>query len=49
MIDLVCEFLDCFCQSLLAFIAWDPKISTLTFLLIGCLIGRGEGKTETAS
>lgn len=48
MIDLITGFLDCFCQVVYEFIAWDWKISTITFLLIGSLIGRTEGKTETA-
>lgn len=49
MIDIVFEFLDCFCQVLYDFLTWDWKVYTLTILLVGSLLGRTEGKTQTAS
>jgi hypothetical protein len=45
--DFITDFLDCFCGLIMAFIAWDPKIAMMTFLLIGTLIGRNQGASET--
>ncbi len=44
--DFVTDFLDCLCRVIMDFIAWDPKIAMITFLLIGHLVGRNQQPAE---
>lgn len=38
IINIITDFMDCLCQVILQFIAWDPKVSTIAFILIGYLL-----------
>jgi hypothetical protein len=49
MIDLITDFMDCLCQVILGFIAWDPKVSTIAFILLGYLLGEKKPAKEPQS
>jgi hypothetical protein len=44
--SLITDFMDCLCQVILQFIAWDPKVSTIAFILIGYLLGEKKPAQE---
>lgn len=49
IINIITDFMDCLCQVILQFIAWDPKVSTIAFILIGYLLNEKKAPESSFS